>query len=66
MVGVGKMNFKNPQVHIPRAWAKAMTTSWHVVSSVTPQTTRETPSTNTLTSIVAKLNKPKRGDNSKC
>lgn len=42
-------------LYIPRAWAKAITTSWHVVSSVTPQTTRRIPSTDTFTSIVTNL-----------
>lgn len=39
-------------IYLPSACAKAMTTSWHVVFSVTPQTMRWTPSTNTFTSIL--------------
>ena len=41
-----------PRVHLPIAWAKAMTTSWQVVTSVTPQTILWTPSTHTLSSMV--------------
>lgn len=37
---------------IPIAWARAITTSWQVVASVTPQTTRWMPSTQTLSSIL--------------
>lgn len=36
---------------LPIAWAKAITTSWHVVTSVTPQTMRCTPSTHTFSSM---------------
>lgn len=34
------------------ACAKAITTSWQVVASVTPHTTRWTPSTQTLSSML--------------
>lgn len=34
------------------ACAKAITTSWQVVASVTPQTTRWTPSTQTFSSML--------------
>lgn len=37
---------------LPVAWASAMTTSWHVVASVTPQITRWMPSTQTFNSIL--------------
>lgn len=36
---------------LPIACAKAMTTSWHVVNSVTPHTMRCTPSTQTFSSM---------------
>ena len=38
--------------YLPIAWAKAITTSWQVVASVTPHTTLWTPSTQTLSSIL--------------
>lgn len=37
---------------LPMACAKAITTSWQVVASVTPQTTLWTPSTQTLSSML--------------
>lgn len=43
--------------NLPMAWAKAMTTSWQVVNSVTPHTTRCTPSTHTFSSM-AFIQKP--------
>ena len=39
------------QVVLPMAWARAMTTSWQEVASVTPQTTLCTPSTQTFSSM---------------
>lgn len=40
----------------PIAWASAMTTSWQVVCSETPQTTRWMPSTHTFSSMAASPN----------
>ena len=44
--------FSNIENDLPMAWAKAITTSWQVVASVTPQTTLWTPSTQTLSSML--------------
>lgn len=38
--------------YLPMACARAITTSWQVVASVTPQTTLWTPSTQTLSSML--------------
>lgn len=49
----------------PMAWARAMTTSWQVVASVTPHTTLWTPSTQTLSSMLGQVTQvrwPRSGD----